>query len=111
MLPAQLNNLELHDSGIDSLLFDFSNKKIEVGINTTGENSLHLTFSAVKEIEISGFHLEDCELLEIYSHAVDSGNDGYYRITFTLLLGFGKPCGFFQFLFQSCSLNGKFFSD
>ena len=111
MHTAQLNNLELHDREIDSLFIDFANKKIEIIINTAEEDILHLIFWGIKNIEMPGFNIEDCELMEVYSHTVDAAYDGYYRIIFTLLLGFGKPCAFLQFLFQSCSLNGKILAD
>jgi hypothetical protein len=106
MLTAQLNNLELHDSEINSLLIDFVNKKIEIGVATTGDKSLHISFLGVKNTEMAGFTIEDYGLVEIYSHTVDAEEEGCYRITFTLLLGFGKPCAFLQFSFQGCSLNG-----
>jgi hypothetical protein len=103
MSLEEFKNIDIHDSGVEDLIFSFSTKSIKIILSIYQEqgdyNYLEITFLNVESIAFSGFEIIDFSSIELYSRYVHKNANGSFKGKFVFLLGSKMPSAELTFNF------------
>ena len=104
-----LSNLEIHDSLLKSIIFDFNECYLRMNVEFYDDNTCtYLTskwhFTGVSNLNVTNINLLTGEM-DIFSYEAKESDNGFHRISFQFVQGPGEPDAALEFEFREAKFH------